>query len=100
MISTLLCLAMAVSCVGAPGAADDNEVPLARVTVDIVSVNGSGCPQGTTEVAVADDNSEFTVTHHGYVVRAGGGADPVDARKNCQLALDVTVPPGFTFGIV
>jgi hypothetical protein len=100
MISTLLCLAMTVSCVGAPQPADAAEVPTSPVSVRVVSANGSGCPQGTTDVAVASDNSEFTVTHHGYVARAGAGADPTDARKNCQLALDVEVPAGFAFGIV
>src|SRR5882757_6052386 len=100
MITTLLCLAMAASCVGTANTVAVNDVPTAKVTVDIVSVNGSGCPKGTTEVSVADDNSEFTVIHHGYVARAGGGVDPTDARKNCQLTLDVQVPTGFTFGII
>jgi hypothetical protein len=95
MITTLLSLALAVS----PLAVVD-DVPAGHVTVAIVSANGSGCPVGTTEVLVADDNSTFSVIHRGYVAKVGPGLDATDARKNCQLALDVSVPAGFTFGII
>ncbi|TCO53740.1 DUF4360 domain-containing protein [Actinocrispum wychmicini] len=99
MITTLLSLALAAFTITPQAAVD--EVPAGHVTVDIVSVNGSGCPVGTTEIAVADDNSEFTVTHHGdFTARVGPGVDPTDSRKNCQLALSVNVPSGFTFGII
>jgi hypothetical protein len=99
MISTLLSLALAMS-VSAPAPATVDEVPAGRVTVDIVSANGSGCPVGTTEVEVADDNSTFSVIHRSFTAKVGAGADPTDARKNCQLVLDVQVPSGFTFGIM
>jgi hypothetical protein len=100
MIATLLSIALAVSAVAAPAAAAEDEVPAQRVTVEIVSANGSGCPVGTTEIDVAEDNTTFAVIHRSFVAKAGGGADPTDARQNCQLALQVDVPPGFTFGIV
>lgn len=99
MISTLLALVAALS-VNAPTVTAADDVPVGRVTVDVVTANGSGCPAGTTEVTVADDNSEFTIAHRSYVARVGVGADPTDFRKNCQLSLDVRVPSGFTFGIV
>ncbi len=103
MISTLLSLALATVAVvpqaAAPRAVGEDEVPIQRAIVEIVSVNGSGCPAGTTEVAVADDNLSFTVSHRSFIAKAGGGAEPTDARKNCQLALDVFAPKGFTFGI-
>ncbi len=96
MISALLAAVMAFS----SAAAVVDEVPAERVTVEIVTANGSGCPVGTTEVGVAADNSELVVTHRGYVARAGAGAGPTEFRKNCQLVLNVKVPSGFTFGIV
>ncbi|CAM3896726.1 DUF4360 domain-containing protein [Kibdelosporangium persicum] len=99
MITTLLALGVALS-VTAPTVTAADDVPDGRVTVHVVTANGSGCPAGSTEVAVADDNSEFTVIHRSYVARVGAGADPTDSRKNCQLSLDVRVPAGFTFGIV
>lgn len=97
MITTVLALALAAF-VTTPQAAVD-EVPAGHVTVDVVSVNGSGCPVGTTEVAMADDNSELTVTTHGFAAKVGPGVDATEGRKNCQLALSVNVPSGFTFGI-
>jgi hypothetical protein len=99
MISTLLALVVALS-VNAPTVPAPADVPVGRVTVHVVTANGSGCPAGSTEITVAEDNSEFTVIHRSYVARVGVGADPTDFRKNCQLSLDVRVPSGFTFGIV
>jgi hypothetical protein len=99
MISTVLALVLAFS-LGSPPAASADDVPLGRVTIDIVSVNGSGCPAGTTEIEVADDNSVFAVIHRSFVAKVGVGADATDFRKNCQLSLDVNVPAGFTFGII
>jgi hypothetical protein len=99
MISTVLALVLAFS-LGSPPAASADDAPAGRVTIDIVSVNGSGCPAGTTEIDVASDNSVFSVIHRSYVAKVGVGAEPTDIRKNCQLVLSVNVPPGFTYGIV
>lgn len=73
--------------------------PSGKVTIDVVTVNGSGCPAGTTDVAVSTDNTAFTVTYGQYLAQAGGGADVTDARKNCQLNLLVHVPSGLTFAV-
>jgi hypothetical protein len=73
--------------------------PPGRVTVEVVTVNGSGCPAGTAAVAAASDNSAFTVTYSSYLAQVGVGAAPTDFRKNCQLAVQVHVPQGFTFAI-
>jgi hypothetical protein len=73
--------------------------PSDRIVIDVVTVNGSGCPAGTATVATASDNTAFTVTYSAYLAQVGGGADPTDFRKNCQLNLRVQVPQGFTFAI-
>lgn len=80
-------------------AAIESLVPAGAVTVDVVSVNGSGCPAGTAQVRVAPDNSAFTVTYTDYVAWAGAGASVTDFRKNCQLGLRINVPQGFTYAI-
>ncbi|MFJ7154168.1 DUF4360 domain-containing protein [Streptomyces sp. NPDC101118] len=82
---------------GAAPAADP--VPAARVTVDLVQVNGSGCRPGSATAAVAADNSAFTVTYSEYLAQVGKGAKPTEFRKNCQLGLRVNVPQGFTYAI-
>ncbi|QIS22118.1 DUF4360 domain-containing protein [Nocardia terpenica] len=84
---------------GAPVSDPNTLLPLDRITVDVVTVNGSGCPQGTAAVAVAADNTAFTVTYSQFTALVGVGADPTDFRKNCQLVLQVHVPQGFTYGI-
>ncbi|MFI7540755.1 DUF4360 domain-containing protein [Actinoplanes sp. NPDC049599] len=67
--------------------------------IDVVNANGSGCPLGTTAVAVSPDNTAFTITYSEYTAMVGPEAGALDFRKNCQLALDIKVPSGFTFAI-
>lgn len=74
-------------------------VPDGEITVEVVSVNGSGCPAGTAEVSVSEDKKAFTVTYSDYLAQTGVGAGVTDFRKNCQLSVLVHVPSGFTFGI-
>jgi Domain of unknown function (DUF4360) len=84
----------------APAAdAADTTPPADRITVDVMTVNGSGCPRGTASVTELADNTAFTVTYSDYVAQVGPGADPTDIRKNCQLSLLVHAPAGFTYAI-
>lgn len=73
--------------------------PSEKITVDIVTVNGSGCPAGTTAVAVSPDNTAFTVTYSEYLAQVGVGAKATDMRKNCQLVVKVNYPAGFTYAV-
>lgn len=73
--------------------------PPDKIVIDVATVNGSGCPQGTAAVAVSPDNTAFTVTYSDYLAQAGGNSDPTAFRKNCQLNLIVHVPQGFTYAI-
>ena len=70
-----------------------------QFTAQLLSVNGTGCPPGSTAVSASSDRSQFTVTYSQYTASAGGGANPGDFRKNCQLDVLVGVPAGLTFGI-
>lgn len=84
-----------------PAAFADESVPppTAKITIDLLTVNGSGCPLGTAAVAVSQDNTAFTVTYSEYLAQVGVGAKPTDMRKNCQLNMRVNVPSGFTYAI-
>ena len=73
--------------------------PSDRIVIDVVTVNGSGCPAGTAAVAVSPDNTAFTVTYSNYMALVGVGATATDWRKNCQLNIVVHVPQGFTYAI-
>ncbi|MEU9029595.1 DUF4360 domain-containing protein [Streptomyces sp. NPDC048383] len=74
--------------------------PPDKIVIELATVNGSGCREGTAEVAVAPDNTAFTVTYSEYLAQVGPGAPPTAFRKNCQLNLRVHVPNGFTYAIV
>jgi hypothetical protein len=65
--------------------------------LEIVTVNGSGCPAGDADVKT--DGRTFTVGYHTFLARAGGGSSPLDQRKNCQLNIRVNVPQGYTYGL-
>lgn len=100
MFSVMAATGLALSLLVAPEAPETTDVvPPGKVTVDVVTVNGSGCPAGTAAVAVADDNTAFTVTYSDYTAQAGTGSTPTQFRKNCQLNLRVQYPQGFTYGI-
>ncbi|WP_156723283.1 DUF4360 domain-containing protein [Streptomyces apocyni] len=73
--------------------------PPDKIVIEIATVNGSGCREGTAAIAVSPDNTAFTVTYSDYLARVGGNSDPVDFRKNCQLNLIVHVPHGFTYAV-
>ncbi|MGW3285536.1 DUF4360 domain-containing protein [Streptomyces sp. NPDC001002] len=76
-----------------------DDPPPDKIVINVATVNGSGCPQGTTAVAVSEDNTAFTVTYSAYLAQVGGNSDPTAFRKNCQLNLVVHVPSGFTYAI-
>ncbi|BEL05246.1 DUF4360 domain-containing protein [Actinoplanes sichuanensis] len=71
--------------------------PPKKVLVSIVSANGSGCPAGGMDVET--DGTSFTLTYKDFAATTGPGSDPLDSRKNCQLALDVRAPQSWTWGI-
>jgi hypothetical protein len=74
--------------------------PSEKITIDVVTVNGSGCPKDTATVIPSDDNTAFSVFYDGhYMAQAGPGISATESRKNCQLSLRVKVPGGFTYAI-
>ncbi|MFG1796328.1 DUF4360 domain-containing protein [Nocardia sp. NPDC049149] len=83
----------------APGGIEIEPAPPGKITIEVVTVNGTGCPKDTAAVAVSPDNTAFTVTYSQYTAGVGPGTGPMDFRKNCQLNLKVNVPQGFTYGI-
>lgn len=83
-----------------PGAATEERPPPGSVRIEPAVVSGSGCAVWpTTSVAVAPDNSGFTMSFGSSPVQVGVGSKPGDARKNCQFAMDVQVPKGFTYAV-
>ncbi|RJQ73711.1 DUF4360 domain-containing protein [Pseudonocardiaceae bacterium YIM PH 21723] len=73
--------------------------PGEKITVDVLTVNGSGCPAGTADVIESPDNTGFRIYYDNYLARNGGSSAPTDFRKNCQIGLKVHVPQGYSYSI-
>jgi len=99
VIHFLVAGGMALSIMTAPFGPHLAAPPTENMTIQIVTVNGSGCSEGTTALAVSDDNTAFTLTYSDFLAQVGVGARPTDFRKNCQLNLKVQVPQGFSYAI-
>ncbi|WUI01739.1 DUF4360 domain-containing protein [Spirillospora sp. NBC_00431] len=102
MAVSAVAAALAMSAVSVnPAAASDEflEHGPAGVTIEVATVNGSGCPPGTAAVALNSTNDAFTVTYSTYLAKAGGGTDPVLGRRNCQINMRVHVPQGFSYSV-
>ncbi|HYN92858.1 MAG TPA: DUF4360 domain-containing protein [Pilimelia sp.] len=99
MLKTLALAGMVASLVVPSAQADDLAPPSGKVTVSVQTINGSGCPAGSASVDTNSDNTSFYVEYDKYVARDGGGAQPTEMRRNCQLSLLVNVPQGFTYAI-
>ena len=80
-------------------AAEASAPPAGQITLDVQTVNGSGCPAGTASVSMLSDNTGFRITYTDYLAQDGGAAKATDVRKNCQINLLVYIPQGFTFAI-
>lgn len=97
--ATLLAVgSLALSAV-APVMTISDAPPSDKMTINVATVIGTGCPTGTAAVAVSPDNTAFTVTYSQYIAEVGPGIAATAARKNCQLNLQINVPSGFTYAI-
>lgn len=100
LTASAACLAALTMAAGmAPSASAKAPAAPDRITIDVKTVNGSGCPAGTAAVSPSSDATSFTVTYSDYLAQAGGDSNPTDMRKNCQLSLQVHIPQGFTYAI-
>jgi hypothetical protein len=98
-LATAATLLASLAATGAPASAAPAWGPDDDMVINVAAANGSGCPWGTADATVSPDNKAFTVTYSEFTAQTGAGAKPTDFRKNCQLALDVHVPQGYTFAI-
>jgi hypothetical protein len=59
---------------------------------------GTGCPAGSASVALSPDSKAISILFDQYVVEAGG-AKAFD-RKNCNIAIPVHVPQGYSVAVM
>jgi hypothetical protein len=101
-VITAGCAAVALAVVAvapATAASADASPPPGKVTVDVLTVNGSGCPAGSTSATEAPDNTGFHIAYNDFIARDGVGSAPTVFRKNCQVSLRIQIPQGFTYAV-
>lgn len=70
------------------------------VTINSISYAGSGCPAGTVAENLSDDFQAFTLLFDSYFAEVGPGVPYREKRKNCQIAVDLSFPQGWSFTIM
>lgn len=68
-----------------------------QVHINSIAYAGSGCPAGTVSESVAPDAKAFTLLFDSYVAEAGPGVLLKEGRKNCQIAVDLRFPQGWSY---
>ncbi|MFZ3475733.1 DUF4360 domain-containing protein [Streptomyces sp. 4.24] len=92
-VAALAALQSPAGATAAPG----TDVPKGKVDVALVAAKGSGC--AVPVVGLAPDRTAVTVTYPKYRAQSGKGAKPADAHRECQVAVRVKAPKGFTYGV-
>ncbi|KAK9770895.1 hypothetical protein SCAR479_12455 [Seiridium cardinale] len=72
----------------------DGPAPPSGVTIEGISYAGSGCNAGSVAGAISNDLSTVTLLYDSFIAQAGSGIQPAEARKNCQLNLQLALPQG------
>ncbi|KAI8892104.1 hypothetical protein BC833DRAFT_558303 [Globomyces pollinis-pini] len=70
-----------------------------QVYIKGITYGGTGCPQNTVSVAMAEDQKTFTLIFDQFVASSGPGTTVKDTRKNCQVNVDLHYPQGFSYTI-
>jgi hypothetical protein len=68
-------------------------------TVDVVTLNGSGCPADTGQAALSADSTSFEVTFSEFSAVVTADSPQSRTRKNCVVGLTVDLPEGYTFAV-
>ncbi len=80
---------------GAANASDLNDVQLGKP-----GHAGSGCPIGSVSTTLSPDKKSLSILFDEYLVEAGPSVGKKIDRKNCQLAIPVHVPNGFSVSLM
>ncbi len=78
-------------------AADAASPPYVRIRS--VSYAGSGCQAGSVSQNVSPDLQAFTLLFDNFVAEVGPGVPLSSSRKNCQIAVDLDFPSGWSYSV-
>ncbi|RDL35898.1 Uncharacterized protein BP5553_06510 [Venustampulla echinocandica] len=101
LVKSGVLLALASAAIAAPALDTRADAPNPNeVTINGITTSGTGCPQGTVGKYLSDDRQTFTLIFDQYQVQIGPGTQPADARKFCQVNLQLHYPSGFQYSIL
>lgn len=69
------------------------------VKIRHIAYAGSGCPHGSVSEAVSEDLQAFTLLFDEFIAESGPGISRREGRKNCQIAIDLDFPQGWSYSI-
>ncbi len=69
-----------------------------EVEIGDIIANGSGCPPGSVNATASEDNKQVTILFSQY--RAQTNSTDLVAISDCNIAIPLSVPVGYTVGIV
>ena len=76
----------------APTAAHASAATEPRITLQVLSAFGGGCPAGTTDAVPNADNTAFSLAYSRFRVYGGD-------YKSCRVVIRVAVPQGWTYAV-
>jgi hypothetical protein len=97
MVNLLAASGLVAALLAAPVTAPESAPAPDGVALEVVTVNGSGCPAGTA--SLTQNRNGFRLNFSGYTALTGPSAAPTDFRKNCQFNIAVTKPDGWQFAV-
>ncbi|KAK0101208.1 hypothetical protein ONS96_006430 [Cadophora gregata f. sp. sojae] len=68
-------------------------------TLQGVSYGGTGCPQGSIRFSVPINSTRYALAFKGHAASIGDGAPVTEARKNCQINLNLNYPVGYQYAV-
>jgi len=70
-----------------------------HVYIESVTHGGTGCPSNSVSNAMNGERTTFTLMFDKYVAVAKPGASPAEARKDCQINVNLRFPPGYSYTV-
>jgi hypothetical protein len=98
MVGLMASVLAATSALATPASAAVVRAP-EGASVSVVTVNGSGCPDGEGSAKLSATGASFSITTPAYIAAAGGPAGPTDFRENCQVGVRFSGIEGWTYAV-
>jgi hypothetical protein len=76
----------------APTAAQATPAAPPKITLQVISAFGSGCPKDTTDAVNTEDGTAFSLAYSQFRVSGGD-------YKSCRVVIRLAVPQGWTYAI-